>query len=178
MTAILERRHRLADRVFASRSRAMPTPCSNCRTAKPARSCRVSLASGRCSECISRNVKCDLVVTEKDWQKVDDKESQLRSQLSEARRIRDEAFAREERLMKELQFLESRKEEMARRELASIEELEKLEAEERAVAEASRHAAEAPASLGWPSLDDPQVWAEFLNVDGNPPLSPGTLSGS
>jgi hypothetical protein len=80
-------------------------------------------------------------VTEKDWSKIDSQESDLRAQLEAARLARNEAlererlavqaaFAREDRLAKQLQFLEERKREMLRRELSSIEELEQLEREE------------------------------------------------
>lgn len=57
------RRHVLASRVLKF-GRVMPTPCSACRRLKSV--CRVDRSSGRCAECIARQRKCDLVVTEAD----------------------------------------------------------------------------------------------------------------
>lgn len=43
----------------------MPSPCKNCRLARPVRLCLVDLSSVHCSECLGRGLKsCDLVVFE------------------------------------------------------------------------------------------------------------------
>jgi len=55
----------------------------------------------------------------------------------EAARVAGEAFSKEERLRKQLEFLEDREQKMIARELASIEELEALEAEDARVAQSS-----------------------------------------
>jgi len=55
----------------------------------------------------------------------------------EAARVAGEAFSKEERLRKQLEFLEDREQKIIARELASIEELEALEAEDARVAQSS-----------------------------------------
>lgn len=190
-----DRKYRLADKVAVG-CRTMPTPCSRCRTSRPPKECKVSLASGRCLSCISSGAKCDLVVTEKDWEKVERQEEDLRRQLADARRQQDEAFsqlraaqaaalAKEERLLTQLRFLESRRAEMIRRELSSIEELEKLEEEERQ-ARAAVAAPSVSSGVGVASeeptpdfLGSPSSWGFCLDgfgETGSPP--PGILSGS
>ncbi|KAF2835575.1 hypothetical protein M501DRAFT_999059 [Patellaria atrata CBS 101060] len=138
----------------------MPTPCSTCR--RQSRTCRLDLSSGFCSKCVARGSKCDLMVTQKDWDKLNASRSELRRKLAEARVSRDnaharmlEAFAREERLMQQLQLLDQKEGEMIRRELSSIEELEALER----AAEGQRASSVAPSSSavvspsGWSGLD-------------------------
>ncbi|KAF2179119.1 hypothetical protein K469DRAFT_322608 [Zopfia rhizophila CBS 207.26] len=60
----------------------MPSPCSRCRD--NGRRCLVHLASRRCSECIDRNVKCDLVVTQPEWNRLDRDKERLQRQLEKA----------------------------------------------------------------------------------------------
>ncbi|KAF2835991.1 hypothetical protein M501DRAFT_997197 [Patellaria atrata CBS 101060] len=127
----------------------MPTPYSTCR--RQSRTCRLDLSSGFCSKCVARGSKCDLM---------------LRRKLAEARVSRDnaharmlEAFAREERLMQQLQLLDQKEGEMIRRELGSIEELEALER----AAEGQQASSVAPSSSAvvspssWSSLDFPAL---------------------
>ncbi|KAF2182981.1 hypothetical protein K469DRAFT_217855 [Zopfia rhizophila CBS 207.26] len=56
----LIRARRLASRI-RNEPRHMPSPCTRCRD--NGRQCLVNLSSRRCSECISRSIKCDLVVS-------------------------------------------------------------------------------------------------------------------
>ena len=138
-----DRRRRLAGRV-SFRSHLMPTPCSNCRRSK--RDCKIDTSSGRCSACLSRNSKCDLVVSEKDWEKLDAEKSRLQRELDEIDERRSELDVRRLRLRKQLGLLTTREQEMLRRELSSIEELEKLEEEERQAAKAQQRALTTPAA--------------------------------
>ena len=118
---------------------------------------------------------------------MDSLESDIRRKLLITRRKWDEAFAREERLMQQLQLLERRREEMVRRELSSIEELEKLEEEER------KSAAGAPLSgvgsslvgddlstFDWASLGSPSAWELPLLDSAGDTVSPsvGNSSGA
>ena len=92
--------------------------------------CQVSLISGRCSECAGRGSKCDLVVTAKDWEKLDADKARLERKLLKVEERSSELHAKRLRLRKQLGLLSSREKEIFSRELASIEELEKLEREE------------------------------------------------
>lgn len=133
----------------------MPTPCSSCR--RSGRRCLVDLGSGNCAECLSRNAKCDLVVTARDWANLNKLQDGVQADLAQV--AEDEADAeldaeeveraleaiqkrlqavrerkrtlreRRIRLRQKANLLTSREREMFARELASIEEMEKLEAE-------------------------------------------------
>ncbi|KAF2834075.1 hypothetical protein M501DRAFT_1004142 [Patellaria atrata CBS 101060] len=148
----------------------MPTPCSSCR--RSSRSCIVDIPSGFCSECLARGTKCDLVVTQKDWDKLDALKAKLRSELDAAERAEDEtarlreeavleampiraARAHSRRLRRKLLLLERKEAEMSRRELGSIEELEALEREaEKQQASLSAPVSPSAVSLsGWSDLD-------------------------
>ena len=59
-----DRRLRLSAKVAFS-GVVMPTPCSECR--KRGSKCLVDLSSGRCADCVAKNRKCDLVVSERDY---------------------------------------------------------------------------------------------------------------
>ncbi|KAF2175520.1 hypothetical protein K469DRAFT_764861 [Zopfia rhizophila CBS 207.26] len=43
----------------------MLTPCSNC--SRRGDNCLVNLSSSHCSACNNRNVKCDLIVSQPEW---------------------------------------------------------------------------------------------------------------
>ncbi|KAF2181550.1 hypothetical protein K469DRAFT_792018 [Zopfia rhizophila CBS 207.26] len=77
----LIRAYRLASRIH-NEPYHMPSPCSRCRD--NGRCCLVHLSSGRCSECIDRNTKCDLVVTQPEWNRLDRDKERLRRQLEKA----------------------------------------------------------------------------------------------
>ncbi|KAF2176122.1 hypothetical protein K469DRAFT_510450, partial [Zopfia rhizophila CBS 207.26] len=87
--------------------RHMPSPCSRCRD--NGRQCLVRLSSGRCSECINRNTKCDLIL-----EKTQD------NLLNHCRR-EEELRAHERCLHQELAQTDSREKEMFQRELALID---------------------------------------------------------
>ncbi|KAF2834072.1 hypothetical protein M501DRAFT_1004844 [Patellaria atrata CBS 101060] len=131
----------------------MPTPCSACR--RFSRSCIVDIPSGFCSECLARGSKCDLVVTQKDWDKLDALKARTRSELAAAEDEQESLQARVRRLRNQLRSLEEKEFEMSRRELGSIEELEALER----AAEGQRASSVAPPSSavvspsGWSGLD-------------------------
>jgi hypothetical protein len=76
------------------------------------------------------------VVYDSDLAKAAKHQSELRKQLNELHRVQSEAFAKEERIRKQLLFWQRREAEMIRRDLKSLDELDRIEAEERAAAEA------------------------------------------
>ncbi|KAF2192377.1 hypothetical protein K469DRAFT_310548 [Zopfia rhizophila CBS 207.26] len=123
----LIRARRLASRI-RSEPRHMPTPCSNC--SRRGDDCLVNLSSGRCSACASRNVKCDLVVSQPEWDRIDRDKEKLRHQLDSLEDQRSELRARELRLRRELARVDSKEKEMFDREMASIREVQALEEEE------------------------------------------------
>ena len=99
--------------------------------------------------------------------KLDCEKDRLRKEAREAARIAREALAKEERLRKQLDFLEDREQKMIARELASIEELEALEAKDALASQSSVPQQESPFDDLLPSGPDfDQIdWAGF--ADGN-----------
>ena len=155
------------------------------------------LRTGRCSTCLAHNWKCDLVVTEADWARIDALKAKLRRELEaaeaavttaeEAQMVahhqKMEALGREIRLRKQLRLLESRENDMLVREIASIEALEELErqeiektarpvgTEQAAVSAVEESSSQAPPDW-YSSVDPSQVdWAVFLD----PPMPADSL---
>ncbi|KAF2176719.1 hypothetical protein K469DRAFT_812682 [Zopfia rhizophila CBS 207.26] len=123
----LIRARRLASRI-RNEPRHMPTPCSNC--SRRDDDCLVNLSSGRCSACNDRNVKCDLIVSQPEWDRLDRDKAKLRRQLERAEEDALEARSRALRLRRELAKVDSKEKEMFDREMASIREVQALEEEE------------------------------------------------
>ncbi|KAF2180989.1 hypothetical protein K469DRAFT_437765, partial [Zopfia rhizophila CBS 207.26] len=98
------------------------SPCSRCHDND--RRCLVNLVSGRCSECIDRNVKCDLVVTQPEWNRLDRDKERLQQRLRAAEE--DTLAVKSQEL-----HLHSQEKEMFQRELALIDEVHMIEEEER-----------------------------------------------
>ncbi|KAF2182899.1 hypothetical protein K469DRAFT_222365 [Zopfia rhizophila CBS 207.26] len=117
----------------------MPSPCSRCRDNDL--QCLVNPASGRCSECVDRNVKCDLVVTQPEWNRLDRDKKKLQEQLRRAQEETVAARSRELRLHRQLAQIDSREKEMFQRELASIDEVRAMEEEEQKPLESIWHTA-------------------------------------
>ncbi|KAF2194025.1 hypothetical protein K469DRAFT_189806 [Zopfia rhizophila CBS 207.26] len=78
----------------------MPSPCSRCRD--NSRHCLVHPTSGRCSECIDYSVKCDLVVTQPKWNRLNRDKKKLQDQLHQAQEETVTAHSRELRLHQQL----------------------------------------------------------------------------
>src|SRR5205807_2544397 len=109
------RRRRFAESVRLQ-NRLMPTPCANCKRSN--RRCLVDLESGRCSECISRNSKCDLVVTAKEFEKVRLEKDRLSEELLLAQDREIQARMRAIRIRRQLALLDSREQALLDREMA------------------------------------------------------------
>ncbi len=82
--------------------------------------CRVDTDFDRCVECVRLGRKCDLIVSETEWERVCKKRARLRAELSET-------LTKAARLQKQQELIESRWENMMRRKFKNIEELEKNE---------------------------------------------------
>ncbi|KAF2178997.1 hypothetical protein K469DRAFT_801590 [Zopfia rhizophila CBS 207.26] len=54
----------------------MLTPCLNC--SRRGNNCLMNLSSGRCSACAGRNVKCDLIVSQPEWDRLNRDKEKLR----------------------------------------------------------------------------------------------------
>ena len=146
------RRQSLAKRLATS-SETM-RPCNEC----VARSlvCRVGPESSKCSECVTHTSrKCDLVISESEWARVQSERTRLRAEVKASMDRAQAEMARLSRLQKQQNILETRWEEMVRREFQNIEELEADEA--RASSEATI-----------PSLDDFLLNVSFDHVEVPP----------
>ena len=129
------RRHKLAS-FIDSFGTAMVKPCSTC--AKHHRLCKVHVRSGKCSECLRRGQRCDLKVTQSEWDRLKSEKLKLKQRIEEARVEQEEAvvaeararearrvaFAREMRLRQQMDLIDNRAAEAIAVEERSIEELE------------------------------------------------------
>ena len=119
----VERRKRLATRIESGV--VTMRPCRPCQNATPPRQCRVSSDSGVCQHCArSNNPNCDLVVTDRDWEKIDNAVIKLQHEILEAEETIAIASAKLLRLRKQLKFQSSREKQLVERELQNIAELE------------------------------------------------------
>jgi len=159
------RRRRRAQEIYDSGPK-MPTPCSSC--VKHGRLCVLDVVSGRCSECIGRNIQssCNLVVSDAEFRKNSLARKKLLEKLEAAEDLELEARSRQRRLKKELALIDTRYKELHEREMASIEELEKLEREEAAK--------QIPVSLSSPGSTDPLLadfaWSSLGSLSAWDPL--------
>ncbi|KAF2188444.1 hypothetical protein K469DRAFT_767244 [Zopfia rhizophila CBS 207.26] len=95
----LIRARRLASRI-RNEPRYMPSPCSRCRN--NGRRCLVHPTSGCCSECINHSIKCNLVVTQPEWNWLDRDKKKLQDQLRQAQEETVAARSQELRLHQQL----------------------------------------------------------------------------
>ena len=142
------RRRALATRVLQF-GRVMPSPCSACRRSRTV--CHVNRSSGRCAECIAKQRKCDLIVSDSEcWssrllvlrvltftgKKIDSERERIAKEIRETEEARQQleesllaSSSKISRLRKQLDFVDDREHSLISRELASLEEVERLEAE-------------------------------------------------
>jgi len=142
------RRRALAAKILKF-GRVMPSPCSACRRSKTV--CRVDRSSGRCAECIAKQRKCDLIVSDSEcWssrllvlrvltftgKKIDSERERIAKEIRETEEARQQleesllaSSSKISRLRKQLDFVDDRERSLISRELSSIEEVERLEAE-------------------------------------------------
>lgn len=187
------RRRKLAEFV-ESFGDNMVKPCSTCKANK--RSCKVHIRSGKCSECIRRGQRCDLQVTQSEWERLKKEKSKLRQGIKEAfeaqeqaraaeeraraatERALDEqrtAFAREMRLRQQMDLLDSRA-----AEAISVEEnnIRELEGEVIELSGPSEGLALNLSPHTWSALDDlpESFWELSSNFPGGASPPTGTVS--
>ncbi|KAG9647876.1 hypothetical protein KCU64_g10001, partial [Aureobasidium melanogenum] len=169
-----ERRKRFADYI-ESEGTIMVKPCATC--SKHGRVCRVHVRSGKCSECLRRNQRCDIRVSQSEWDRLKQERKRLRDAIKDAYHAQEQArkeadlarerqqtaFAREMRLRQQLDLLDKKEEEAVAAEYAGIEQ-EEVDA---ALLEFS---ANTPGlTLGpetWNAIDSGfELSSEFWNVD-------------
>jgi len=101
-----ERRHILG-REIESCGDIMPRKCNHCRLEK--RVCKVHIKSGRCGQCNLHNHKdCDVRITEAEWNRLKKERVRLLDEIERARDATSQALAKERRLMKQLELLDTR----------------------------------------------------------------------
>lgn len=127
----------------------MVKKCSTCEKHK--RVCKVNLRSGRCNQCLHRNQRCDVKVTQSEFEYLKREKERLRSDIQKAREAQDNAhqeeerlrvlqekaredsrvaFAKEMRLRQQMDFLDRRADEAIAVEEANVLEAEGLEQQE------------------------------------------------
>ena len=89
--------------------------CSNCFM-----KCRVDTDFDRCVECVHLDRKCDLIISETEWERVHKKWTHFHAELSET-------LTKAAHLQKQQELIESRWENMMQRKFKNIEELKKNE---------------------------------------------------
>lgn len=85
----------------------MPRKCNHCRLEN--RVCKVHIKSGRCGQCNLHNHKdCDVRITEAEWNRLKKERVRLLDEIERARDATSQALAKERRLMKQLELLDTR----------------------------------------------------------------------
>ncbi len=82
--------------------------------------CRVDTDFDRCVECVRLDRKCDLIISEIEWERVRKKRARLRAELSET-------LTKAAHLQKQQELIESCWKNMMQRKFKNIEELKKNE---------------------------------------------------
>ena len=130
-----ERRIRLAEYI-ESEGTTMVTPCATC--SRHGRVSRVHVRSGKCNECLRRNQRCDIRVSQSEWNRLEQERKRLRDAIKDAFHVQEQArkeadlarerqqtaFAREMRLRQQLDLLDKKEEEAVAAEYAGIEQEE------------------------------------------------------
>jgi hypothetical protein len=83
-----ERRKRLADYI-ESEGTIMVKSCATC--SKHGRVCRVYVRSGKCSECLRRNQRCDIRVSQSEWDRLKQERKRLRDAIKDAYHAQEQA---------------------------------------------------------------------------------------
>ena len=181
----IQQRLRLSKRI--NREGVEMPACSHC--SRQGTKCVVSGDSRRCSECVTRNARCDYAgPSVQDWVKLQREEDRLvaagavaeeqamaahrladeaHRSIVRAHRSADEAISRMRRIRLQQKLLKERGGEMLRRGLATLDELDEVEREERGevvAASSSEHAARtasaSKAALDLLSMPSPAIYHE------------------
>lgn len=126
-----ERRHDLAD-FLDSFGDTMVKKCSTCVLHR--RVCKVHVRSGRCNECVRRNQRCDVGVTQSEFKRLLQQKEKLNKDIDNALEAQEKALdelriarAREERLRQQMDLVDRRAEEAIAVESRLLEELDASE---------------------------------------------------
>jgi hypothetical protein len=135
------RRRELADFIDLF-GETMVKKCSTC--VKHNRICRVHVRSGKCGACNRLGQRCDVKVTQSEFQRLAAEKARLKKEIQESRDKQEAAFkvheealaemrvarAREERLRQQMDLLDRRADEAIAVEERNIQDLEQQEASE------------------------------------------------
>jgi hypothetical protein len=135
------RRHELADFIDLF-GEIMVKKCSTC--VKHNRICRVHVRSGKCGACNKLGQRCDVKVTQSEFQRLAAEKIRLKKEIQESRDLQEEEFrahekalermrvarVKEERLRQQMDLLDRRADEAIAVEEGNIRELEQQEASE------------------------------------------------
>ena len=164
------RRRALATRVLQF-GRVMPSPCSACRRSRTV--CRVDRSSGRCAECIAKQRKCDLIVSDSEcWssrllilrvltstgKKIDSEREKIAKEIRETEESRqhlEESFLESQRSFLESLRSSSSKISRLRKQLDFVDDRERslISCELASIEEVERLEAEPSAATLSPSSD-------------------------
>ena len=95
-------------------------PCHNCSSSPGL--CRVGSGSDKCTECVRKGRPCDLAPLDTArWRRLEEQRKKLKAELKEA-------YAKQQRLLRQIDHLEEEQRVMVEGELSNIAELEQEEA--------------------------------------------------
>ena len=97
-------------------------PCTECIASGI--TCLASRVSPKCAECVRRAVSCDLVVSDEDWEKLDNERARIRGELEKCRARIAQDLLEVSRLEELQEKIKKKAGEMVAREIHNIEELE------------------------------------------------------
>lgn len=127
------RRHRLF-KFIDEFGETMVKKCSTC--AKHSRVCKVHVRSGKCSECVRRGQACDVKVTESEFKRLLQEKEKLRQQLRDSRAAQDAAMQAQEKALEDLRVARAKEERLRRQmDLLDSRAEEAIAVEERGILE-------------------------------------------
>lgn len=174
------RRKRLADKIEALGSPAM-APCPQCVAGGAV--CVIQKSSARCARCLRKNLRCDGVFSDAEFDSLEAQKTELSRKRAEARsRLTNLAWEllavqkEYDSLDKKLEKVHNCQEDMVAREVRALEELDEITPRRRDLvspveAVTNPFAADVPVALMSDvdfSWDDPEVLAMWRDSGGNP----------
>jgi multidrug efflux pump subunit AcrA (membrane-fusion protein) len=146
----------------------MVQKCSTC--VKHSRVCKVHVRSGKCGECLRRDQRCDVRVTESEFKRLASDKEKLRSRLKEAKKAQDTAMEAQEKAWEDLRAARAREERLRQQiDLLNRRAAEAIVVEERGIEEQEREEAGETILFEGPSEGlalnlSPSTWAAFEGV--------------
>jgi hypothetical protein len=141
-------------------------PCRNrSRHGKP---CRVAESSEKCVECVHSSRPCDLApLNTSQWKQSEEQRKKLKAELHEA-------YTRQQRLLRQIDFLEEEQQVMVGSELENIKELEK----EESIIVPDPLVDVASEQIAWPT--GPECWSftSLASFEGTAEVTGNSFQGS